>query len=105
MTYQQYWDESPYLAIVYRKAYRLKRQMQNENAWLQGMYVLDAFAVCLANAFSKRGAKKQEYLSRPIDIFPLTKEEKKTRELEEQKKMEEAMKAIQRAQKKKNKGD
>ena len=103
MTYQQYWDESPYIAVAYRKAYKLKRQMQNENAWIQGLYVYDAFSVCLANAFAKRGAKKQEYIEKPIDIFPLTKAEKKQREREEQKKMEEALRAMQRAQKKKKK--
>ena len=103
MTYQQYWDESPYIAVAYRKAYKLKRQMQNENAWIQGLYVYDAFAVCLANAFAKRRAKKEEYIDKPIDIFPLTEAEKKRREREEQKKMEEALKAMQRAQKKKKK--
>ena len=107
MTPTQYWDESPYLVVAYRKAYRLKREAENEQAWLQGLYVFDAFAVCLANVFAKRGAKKQQYIEQPLDIFPLTEKEKKRREQEEQKKMQQAMETIARKQRmyKKQKGD
>ena len=107
MTPTQYWDESPYLVVAYRKAYRLKLEAENEQAWLHGLYVFDAFAVCLANVFAKRGAKKQQYIDKPIDIFPLTEREKKRRELEEQKKMQQAMEEIARKQRmdKKQKGD
>lgn len=107
MTYEQYWEQSPYLAVAYRKAYRLRREADNEQAWLQGLYVFDAFAVCLANAFAKRGAKKQNYIEKPIDIYPLTEREKKRREAEENAKMQAAMEAMVREQrrKKKSKGD
>ena len=107
MTYEQYWEQSPYLAVAYRRAYRLKREAENEQAWLQGLYVFDAFAVCLANAFAKRGSKKQNYIEKPIDIFPLTEREKKRREAEANAKMQAAMEAMVREQrrKKKSKGD
>lgn len=108
MTYEQYWDAPPYLAVTYRKAFRLRRELENEQAWLQGLYVYDAFAVCMANAFAKRGAKKQQYIEKPIDIFPLTEREKKRREQEEYAKMQQAMEAMvrkQRAEKKKKQGD
>lgn len=98
MTYEQFWDAPPYLAIAYRKAYRIRREIENENAWLSGLYVYDAFAVCLANAFTKRGAKKQQYMERPIDIFPLNEQERKRREREEFKKMDEALQAMRRQQ-------
>ena len=107
MSPTQYWDDSPYLAVAYRKAHRLRRETLNEQAWLQGVYVCDAFAVCLANAFAKRGAKKMEYIEKPIDIFPLTESEKKRREQEENRKMQQAMETMIRQQqrKKKLKGD
>ena len=92
MTYEQYWDMSPYLVIAYRRAYKLKREIANEQAWLQGLYVYDAFAVCMANAFAKRGA-----------IFPLTDAEKERREQEERDKMQQAMEAIVRKQRRKKK--
>ena len=104
MSYSQFWDEPPYLAVAFRRAYRLKRELDNENAWLQGIYFYDAVAVALQNAFSKRGAKKEKYLERPIDIFPLTEVEKKLREEEERKKMQAAMEAMAKKQRIK-KGD
>lgn len=103
MTYEQYWNMSPYLVIAYRKAYKLKREIANEQAWLQGLYVYDAFAVCMANAFAKRGAKKVDYLEKPVDIFPLTDAEKERREQEERDKMQQAMEAIARKQRRKKK--
>lgn len=103
MTPTQYWEESPYLAIAYRRAYRLKREAENEQAWLQGLYNFDAFAVCLANAFRKRGQKAANYLERPVDIYPLTEQEKKRREAEEYAKMQKAMEAMMRKQKRKKK--
>ena len=107
MSYEQYWEQSPYLTVAYRKAYRIKRETENEQAWLQGLYVFDAFAVVLANVFSKRGAKKQKYIERPIDIFPLTERERKRREAEENAKMQAAMEAMAAKQRKrkKSKGD
>lgn len=107
MSYEQYWEQSPYLVVAYRKAYRLRRETENEQAWLQGLYVFDAFAVVMANVFSKRGSKRQEYLERPIDIYPLTEREKKRRQAEENAKMQAAMEAMARKQRreKKSKGD
>lgn len=107
MTYEQFWEESPYLVIAYREAYRLKRKISNEQAWLQGIYVFDAFAVCMANVFAKRGSKKQTYLEKPIDIFPLNEQEKKRLLEEENAKMQKAMEAMARnhRRKKKQKGD
>lgn len=98
MTYEQYWDGPPFIAVTYRKAHKLKRQMANEDAWLQGMYVFDAVSVALANAFGKKGAGKKQYIEKPIDIFPLTEQEKKQREREEMAKMEIAMKSMIRKQ-------
>ena len=107
MSYTEYWDEPPFLAVAFRKAFRLKRQVENEQAWLQGMYVYDAFAVCMSNAFSKPGSKRQNYLDKPIDIYPLTEREKKIKEAQENAKMEQAMKEMIRRQqaRKKQKGE
>lgn len=76
-------------------------------AWVQGLYVYDALAVCLSNAFSKSGAKRKNYIERPIDIYPPTEQEKKRREQEEYKKMESAMRAMiaKQRREKKTKGD
>lgn len=103
MSYEQYWDEPPILAVAYREAFRLKRELDNEMAWLQGLYIYDAFAVVLANVFAKRGSRKQNYVEKPIDIFPLTEAEKKRREQEEYEKMQKAMEEMIRKQQRKKK--
>jgi len=107
MTPTQYWDEDPRLAIAYRKAYRLRLASQNEMMWIQGIYTMDAFAVALANAFKKKGQRAETYMERPLDIFPLTEEEKKRREQEEMAKAQKALQAMIRKQKqqKKTKGE
>ncbi len=98
MGYDEFWDGKPDRAVAYREAYRLRREAENEQAWLQGLYVYDAFVVCLSNAFSKRGSNKQQYLERPIDIFPPTEKEKKRREKKEMEKMQRVMEAMIREQ-------
>lgn len=107
MTPEQYWDESPYLAVAYRKAYYLKRKAENENDWLLGFYVYGAVAIALANAFKRQGQKAQNYLEKPVDIFPLTPMEKKQRERDEREKMKRAMEEMIRKQRhdKQSKGD
>ena len=107
MSYTEFWDEPPFLATVYRKAYRLEREVANEQAWLNGLYVYDAVAVCLANVFRKSGTKAQNYLERPIDLFPLTEEEKKRREQEEFEKLQKGFEAMRLRQQisKKQKGE
>lgn len=104
MTYSEFWDGPPVLAKVFREAFKLRRKMENEQAWLQGLYNCHALAVCLSNAFSKQGSKKQTYFERPIDIFPLTEKEKKLREMEENKKMQRALEAMARSQRKETNG-
>ena len=103
MSYEEFWDKPPILAVAFRKAYRIKRQVENEQAWLQGFYVYDAFAVCLSNAFARRGSKKQNYLEKPLDIFPLTESEKKRREEEEMARMQKVMEEMARMQQRKKK--
>ena len=107
MTPTQYWDEDPRLAIAYRKAYRLRKASENEFAWLQGVYIMDGFAVALANAFKKKGQRAEMYFEKPIDIFPLTPEEKQRREQEEIEKTQQALRAMARRQRqqKKQKGE
>ena len=102
MTYEQYWDGNPAIAVAYRKAYKLKREIENENAWLQGFYFYDAVSVCLSNFGSKPNSVKKKYIDKPVDIFPLTEEQKKKREQAEYAKMQktmEQMMARQRAKK------
>lgn len=98
MSYEQFWNGSPYLVQTYLKAFRYKRELENEMAWLQGAYIFNAVAVCLQNVLRKKGQKRENYIEKPIDIFPLTKSEKKRREREDMLKMQRALERMMVAQ-------
>ncbi len=41
-------------------------EQDNFNAWLQGLYVYNAFSVVLANSFG--GGRKSKYIDKPISF-------------------------------------
>ena len=73
MSWEQFWFGDPWMAKDYRDAFILKRRMQNENLWLQGLYNFTALQAVIATAFGK---KREKYVEKPFDIFPKTKAEK-----------------------------
>lgn len=102
MTYEQYWYGDPFMTRAYAQAYLLKRKIQNENMWIQGAYIANAFGTVLSNAFSKKNAK---YLEKPLDIFPKTESEKNAEIREERRKLITWLNGMKRsAKKKKNMG-
>ena len=74
MSYEDYWNGSPYLAVYYYKKHLLEIERQNQAMWLQGLYFYNAVGSVIASAFSKN--KKIEYCKEPIEIVPKTTEEK-----------------------------
>lgn len=81
MTHNQFWDEEPSLAEIYRKAHMIRIEQRNQELWMQGLYVHNAFAAVMSNvcrAFSKtKSGKSESYIDRPIRITPLTEQEKR----------------------------
>jgi len=68
---------------AYRESYMLQRRKENENMWLQGMYVYKALEAVIGTAFGKT---KIKYVQEPFDIFPKTKLEiEQEKEAERQK--------------------
>lgn len=105
MSPQEYWEGDPYLVWDYKRAHNLKVEQRNQELWLQGLYIFNAFGTVLANAFAKKGAKKQKYIEKPIRITPLTEQEKRIQAEEERKKVIAHFTALQKAwDKKHNKG-
>lgn len=76
MTLDEYWFASPRLVRYYREAHKYRIQMRNQELWLQGLYNFNAFGTVLANAFSKRGSTRRNYLEKPLELFGKTEEEK-----------------------------
>lgn len=68
---------------AYREAYMLQRRKENENMWLQGLYVCKALESVIGTAFGKQRIK---YVKEPFDLFPKTKIElEQEKEAERQK--------------------
>lgn len=74
MTYDEYWNQDPWLAADYRKAWQLKQKEDNYKAWLYGLYNYKAFGVIIYNAFKEKHRKAEKYFDKPVDF-----EEEETR--------------------------
>lgn len=91
MTHEQYWNDEPRLAETYRRAHNMKIEMRNQELWLQGLYIHNAFGVVMANfgkgLSGKKGGRQEKYIEKPIRITPLSDIEKKLKAKEERKKV------------------
>ena len=71
MSFAEYWDGDPKLAQYFRKAYQIKQEEINNNAWLQGMYIYDAVSTALHNALRGMGKNKppaKDYAKQPYEF-------------------------------------
>ena len=70
----------------YEEAEKIRMKKQNNMAYYQGIYFYNALSVVLSNAFAPKGATPKNYMEEPLQIFPLTEEEKAQKaEIERQK--------------------
>lgn len=76
MTYDQFWNDDVELVKYYRKADEMRTERRNQELWLQGMYVYEAFcdASPLLHAFAKKGVKAHPYSDRPYSLTEKAKE-------------------------------
>lgn len=68
MTYDQYWYGDPMMARQFYEAHKLKKEMRNELAWINGLYVLKALQATVGNIVKKKTDKPFEYPDKPIEI-------------------------------------
>lgn len=87
MTYDEYWKQSPYRAKFYREAHELKVKQNDEQMWVQGMYIYEALCEVspILHAFSKSGTKPLPYAQKPY-LSHLKTESERDKEREEQEK-------------------
>lgn len=66
----EYWDGDGWLVKAYRKANKLKQEMANEGAWLQGAYFYEALSRIspILHAFAAKGVKPHPYMEKPYDF-------------------------------------
>jgi hypothetical protein len=83
MSYAEYWEGDPKLTQYYRRAYQIRQEEINNNAWLQGMYVYDAISTALHNALRGKNSKAREYAKQPYELNKKEKtEQEKIKEVE-----------------------
>ncbi len=68
MSSAEYWDGDPSLPRYYRKAYLLKQEQANQQAWIQGLYFYNAFGAIMSQMFPDKGNKSKTYIEKPIDF-------------------------------------
>ena len=68
MSYAEYWTGDPTLVQYYRKAYKVRQDEINNNAWLQGMYIYDAVSTALHNALRDKKTRTRDYAKQPYNF-------------------------------------
>ncbi len=68
MSYAEYWEGDSSLTRYYRKAYQIKQEEKNNNAWLQGLYMYDAISTALHNALRGKNTASREYAKQPYEF-------------------------------------
>lgn len=76
MSSAEYWDGDGDLPRYFRKAFKMRQDRVNEQAWLHGLYVFDATISALTH-LSKNKKDHKSYASKPYSFDPeeLEKEE------------------------------
>ena len=96
MTYEDFWERDPRVAISYRKAQEIRQELANQNMWLQGLYnykAVSAAVAALAHGLNGgKGKKPDGYVEYP---FALTEREK---EAEKQRKIKHTLEWIEKSQ-------
>jgi len=68
MSYAEYWEGDASLARYFRKAYLIKQEEKNHQAWLQGLYFYDAVSTALHNAFRDKKTHTKDYAKQPYEF-------------------------------------
>lgn len=86
MSEEQFWRANPRIIEVWKKAYRAKQNRMNELAFMfTGNYGLSALYTAIDGVLNGKKAKAK-YVPEPVEIFPLTEEEKREKEEEKKRK-------------------
>ena len=83
MSSAEYWTGDPSLVRYFRKAYKIRQEEINNNAWLQGLYIYDAVSTAVHNALRGKNSTAKEYAKQPYNFENKEKSEyEKAKEVE-----------------------
>lgn len=74
MSSAEYWDGDNDLPPFFRKAFKMRQENVNHEAWLHGLYVYDAIVSAMSH-MNKNKSDHKNYAEKPYDFTP-KKEEK-----------------------------
>lgn len=86
MSSEEFWHGRFDLVIGYRKAYELKKEIKDNELWLQGLYFYEALldASPILQAFAKKGTKPRPYPSKPYGVGKAKEKEKEEKDVEKE---------------------
>ena len=67
MSSAEYWDGDNELPRYYRKAYKMKQEQMNHEAWLKGLYVYDAVVSAMSHLSQNKSSHKN-YAAKPYSF-------------------------------------
>ncbi len=82
MTWEDFWHGDALMARAYRKAQRIRNKRENQQLWMQGLYVYKAL-LCVSpilHAFAKAGTKPEPYPDMP---YPIDEQDAREQEIEQ----------------------
>ena len=91
MTYDQYWFGDPLMVRAFYEAEKLRQERMDEEAWLNGVYMVNALEATVGNAFRKKSQTPFEY---PKEPFSLTRKREEAAKKEKRAKERQATWAL-----------
>ena len=73
MSSTEYWDGDNSLPKYFRKAFKMRQENINHEAWLHGLYVYDALLSAMSHMDQKKSNHKN-YAEKPYDFTPRKEE-------------------------------
>lgn len=81
MPIHEYWDGDCELVRYYRRAFEIRQKQRNHELWLQGLYVHEAVAIAIGNAFRKKGGRVMKYSAQPYAVTRMEQREEQQKEV------------------------
>lgn len=83
MSYEEFWNGDVWAAKAYRKAYEIRKERANFDAWLQGLYIYEA--ICDASPILRAFSKARKPAPYPKEPYVINTELSKRRKAEQEK--------------------
>ena len=76
MSEEQFWRSNPRIIKVWENAWKEKQKRENEKAHMySGQYLISALIFSIDHCLNGHKARSK-YMEKPVQLFPLTEEEK-----------------------------